>query len=615
MKNSTDIWHQRISASRRKREPWETVWQYYSRLHTEGKDAVAGLVDDHVLETATGDRVKVSLVYRNLEQTMAFLETPDIGITARATSATRELDNVDTHREAVVEQALSDSMKRSGLITGPERLDQMKLDGLICGHAISYSWWKVIEEEIEVATVPVLVESDGMLKSKIDAKTGRQKYEMETQTITVFEHVEDMRVSPMQFLFASGVNQIYESPWYGFESVVRLSVLKDDSRYDIPDTIEPSSFKIKNMTGEHEPGDDFLQEDSVKLIIVWDKDTRELIHFIETSAQEALQKQKGKQNDTHLVEIYRVKHPVRFDNPEDSPFNFFVPQPASDTPFGISHIEHIRNPAIEADTMRSRRADIAAGQKKLWAYNKNMIDPDQMEAVLSNDKKLDAVGVDIDSDNDRANLDNAVKEIQTAGVPDELLRYQPFAEDDVRKNSGIAETPFGGAETATESENQQMIGQARTNRKRNKLFKFLTDISRTHHAFLREFLPTGQSLRMSLPDGREEILQYGREALDGTFDIKVTPSGGPSALSPVRQKMLIDAIGLVQNLGPEAMLLYSGEALRQMDIRESNAILAAARRHLMGMNAPMLPGSENPDTNPNAINDATVLGSAVNTFG
>ena len=532
MKNTdTDIWHQRINASRRYRESWEPIWQHYARLHTEGKEALGGVTDDQITDLPNGHRVKISLVYRNLEQTMAFLETPDIGVTARATSSERELDNVDTHREAVVEQAVSVSMKDSGLVEGPERLEQIKLDGLICGHGINYSWWNVVEEEIEVATVPVLVEIGGALKPKVDGKTGRQKFDIEKQTVPVFEFVEDMRISPMQFLFASGVGHIQDSQWYGFESVVRLAVLEQDSRYDLPKDIEPSSFKVKSLTGDMEPGDDYLQEDSVKLIVIWDKETRELIHFIETSASEekssgsSWQGKKGQ--DTSLREVYRVKHPVRFDKPQQGPFNFWVPEPASDTPYGISHIEHIRNPAVEADVMRSRRADLSAQQKRLWAYNKGLITQEQMDEVLSSERDLEAVGVEIDSDNERFTLDNAVKEIQTPGVPDELMRYQPHAEDDVRKNSGIAETPFGGAETATESENQQMIGQARPNRKRNKLYKFLGAIAKTHHAFLREFLPSGQQQRIELPDGRTEILQYGRDALQGTFNIKVTPSGGP----------------------------------------------------------------------------------------
>ncbi|OQX39845.1 MAG: hypothetical protein B0D91_00735 [Oceanospirillales bacterium LUC14_002_19_P2] len=608
MKDTHDIWHKRIAAARKRRDKYEQVWRHYASLHTEGAKAVRGLTDDYRITLPEGDQVKISLVYRNIEQTMAYMETPDIGITARATSATRELSNVDTHREAVVEQALSDSLKRSGLVTGPERLDRVKLDGLICGHGITYSWWHVIEEEVEVGRVPVMVDSYGVLKPKVDAATGRPKYEVRKEAMPVFEYVDDMRVSPLQFLFASSASQIYDSHWYGFESVVRLAELKADPRYDLPSDIEPSSFKVKDLTGEHESGDDYLQEDSVCLIIVWDKDHRELIHFIETTAPEHQRRQK----ETSLTEVYRIRHPVPFDHPDDGPFNFFIPQPASDDPFGISHIEHIRNPAIEADVMRSRRANLSRNQKRFMVYDKDTVSTTQMDEALGSDRDLEAIGVDLE---DSKTLAQAVTEVQTPGVPDELLRYQPFAEDDVRKNSGIAETPFGGAETATESENQQMIGQARTNRKRNKLFKYLTDVARTHHAFLREFLPSGQSLRITMPDGREEILQYGREALVGVFDIKVTPSGGPSAISPVRQKMLIDGMAVIRELGPEAQLLYSGELLRQLDIRDVNPILAAARKYLVAVQAPMPATGSGGETNPAGINNPTVMADAVNTFG
>lgn len=623
MNITNDTWRKRIDAARDRREPFEQLWQHYCKLHSDAEQVILNEGDENrIIKLPNGDRVRLGLVFRNIEQTMGYLEMDDIGVTARATAYDRPLDNIDTNNESVVEQALYDSMKNSGLIGGAERLDRIKLDALLVGHGISFSWWKVLDEQVETARIPVLLEKDGLLEPKTD-KHGEPVYKPQMETITLWEGMVDERISPLEFLCSSTCTSLDESHWLGFERIVRLSELKADPRFaGLPKELKGGSYEIKTLQGERGPGGtDYFMEDSVKLIIVWDRMTRELVTFLETSDKKERQvhsKEQAESADT-FIRLKAVQYPVEFDNPQDSPFSVYIPIPASDHPYGVSQVEHIRNPALESDMMHTRFANLSREQKRLWLYDKNKIDQQQVDDAINGKQSLAALGMDVQDGED---LSRIFKDIQTSNIPDSLLNAATLSEDIVRKNSGVAETPFGGTETATESENQMMIGQARVNRKRNKLFSFLEQLAQIHLAYLRTFAPDGSSIRVVLADGTDALLHYGREAFMGRFNIKIEPGGGASAISPVRQKMLIEAVGMVgNNMGPKASLLLFREVLTQMDIRNVNGILQAAREFMIPPAPPVAPAGMPPGMpqgmppnlpSPEQMTNSNQLGAAVN---
>ena len=621
MNITDDTWRKRIEAARERREPYEQIWQHYCKLHCDSEQLILSGGDDRIVELPTGDTVRLGLVFRNIEQTLGYLEMDDIGITARANSFTRPLDNIDTSNEAVVEQAIYESMKNSGLFGNAERIDRLKLDALLVGHAVSFSWWKLLEEDVETERIPVLVESeDGALEPKTK-KNGEPVFEPQMETITLWEGVVDERISPLEFLFSSTASSIDESHWLGFERIIRVGQLKDDPRYSgLPKDLKGSSYEIKTLQGERgHDGTDYYMEDSVKLITIWDIDSRELITFLETSERKnrTIDSQKTLDTKDAFIRLKQVRFPVKFQNPKDSPFAWYIPIPANDHPFGVSQVEHIRNPSIEGDMMHSRFANLSREQKRLWVYDKNKADAQQVDDFLASKKTLGAIGMDVQDGED---LSRIFKDMQTVNIPDSILNAATLAEETVRKNSGVAETPFGGTETATESENQMMIGQARVNRKRNKLFTFLEQIAQIHLAYLRAFAPEGSSVRTILADGTEAVLEYGREAFAGRFFIKVEPGGGPTAISPVRQKMMIEAIGMVSGaMGPKASLLLYREVLTQMDIRNVNGILQAAREFMIPPEQPPMPPGAPPGAaptlpNPNQMIAPNVIGDAANVF-
>lgn len=591
---SPEVWQKRIRASRRRREAFEPTWAQYARLHTNAYLAVQEGNDSQEVTLPNGDQVKLGLVHANIEQALALVEVPEIGVRATAHDFTRELGREDSHREAVVEQGVHRSLMRSGLIKGPEEVDAIKRDGVICGHGCVYSYWRVVEEEVEGEPVAVLDEVDGVFQQAMDDETGEPLFEYPTETKVIWEGCKDVHVSPLELLFSATAKTFWDSPWHGMEKVTRLDELREDSRYEIPVWVKPSAYKVKDLYGNEVDADEEPEKDSVKVITIYDKANRELLTFIEADAEDEKPKGKAKAKPP-LVPLRVDKYAVRFTDPDASPFNLFVPIPAADHPFGISQVEHIRNPGVEADKLRTRMANLTRQLKRIPWYRKGRVDADQLADAYKGPDAV-PVGLDLQDEDDPAKL---FGELPFPRVHGELFQGIEQARSDVAFVSGTPWVPFSGADTATESENQMTIGGARPNRKRRRYMDFLTTVANVHKDFLRAWAPRGQTMQVTGVDGTLLVLSYGREAFEGDIEIEVVPGGGASAISPVRQKMMVEmGSTFMGRFGPEFDLIFLRQALTMMDARDINALMQAARKGVMGM----MPGGAQPGAPAQSIN-------------
>jgi len=611
---SLAAWKEEIDASRRRRDQHKDTWGNYARLHTNAYRAVQGANEDKNVTLPNGDQIKVALVYRNIEQTMALLEVPELGIRVKANDYTHELGREDSHRESVIEEGILNSMNNSGLVSGEEEADDIKRDGIIIGHSIDYTYYNMIEEEVEVDRIPMMMETEaGAFLPVIDEATGQPRFETETEKQITYQAVKDERISPLEFLFSASARKIRRSAWHGYERIESLKTLKQDPRFNIPDTIEGTTYRETDLYGDNTDDERQVRRDSVKVVVIWDKLNKELIHFIEyTPCAEASGKNKNKHEDRALIPVRVDKWPVRFKLPDDSPFSFFIPIPANDHPFGISQVEHIRNPALEADKLRTRMANLTRQLKLVWLYRKGKIDQDQLSQAMKSPEAM-PVGVDLQEDEDFSKF---FKELKPNQIPKELYEQMGRNEDDVRKIEGISETPFGGAETATESENQMAIGGARPNRKRRLYLSFLTEVAKRHKDFLAQFAPDGQTMVVAGADGKELTLEYGRAAFQGSFDIYVLAGGGATNVSPVKQKTMMEMSGMVLGrYGPKFDSILLRQMLTMFDLRDTNALAQAAMEfaQLVPPEAgPAGSGPPRPELNLNDISNGQAIRAAIN---
>jgi hypothetical protein len=574
-KVSAELWASRIEASRQRRDEWIGLWSEYARLHTNAYLAARGANDEKTVYLPSGDQVKLGLVHRNVEQTMAILEVPEIGVRVMATDYARELSGEDTHREGVVEAALVRSLKNSGFCKGSEEVDHEKRDGVVIGHGINYSYWRQVEREIDAGMVPVIAEqADGSYLPALDA-AGQPQFAAQTERRVVWENVQDEHVSPLEFLFDGGAKALAKAAWHGMEKIVSADALRDDPGIAIPAGMEPTSFIVRDLYGD--TGREQGKEDNCyRKIVIWDKANYELLTFLEGSLARAIpakanaKKKRNPDLSIHLVKVERW--PLTFDNPDDSPFSFFVPLPANDFPWGISQVEHIKNPSSEADKTRTRLANAVRQTRRIPWYRKGALDPVQLAAAL-NGTSGDPVGLDFQEGQSSGDI---FGELPVPGIDPDLYEASKQAEETVRWTSGVSEVPYGGAGTATESENIMAVGGARSNRKRRRMLAFYTDVARKHKDFRREFDPPGQTISVVGPDGVPLNLVYGREAFQGALEVEVLPGGDATTVSPVKQKMVIETGNLfLGRFSPQFDRIFARQVLTLLDFRDVNAMLQA----------------------------------------
>ena len=564
-----DTWCKRIGAARRRREQFESTWAAYARLHTACHQAMKEKNDDALVVLPNGDQVKVGAIYRNVEQTMALLEVPAIAVDAKAEDVRRELGMSDTHRETLLATALTRSMRRSGLLERDEVADDVKRDGIVVGHGISYSFWRTVRRTAQDGMALVMEQlAEGELVPSLDAD-GQPVFEPMELEQTVFEGVQDEYVSPLEFLFDAASRSMRRAAWHAREVIRPLADVKADERYTVPSDIKGSAYRIKNLYGVEPAAEEVFEQDSVRLVQIWDKANFELVTLLEHNGSRDGKNVKGK---SELLTIGVEPWPMTFEHPDDSPFSFFVPIPANDMPFGISQIEAIRNQGVELDKIRTRQANITRQIKRIPVFKKGAVDMDQVRRAY-NGPDVEPVGVDV---GDGEKLSDLFDEIATPTVHADLYNQQTAAERDIDKTTGISDVAGGGASTATEAEHIFSVGSARATRKRRLYLSYLREVAFSHKSLLHEFAPVGQKLKVFGPDGKPVELEYGREAFDGEFSIDVNPGGEEAALSPVERKGMIEAANLfLGRFGPVFDKVFARQALTKLGFRDINTMLQA----------------------------------------
>lgn len=599
-------WKKEIEAARRRRDMNFTKWQQYATLHAKSYVVQKAENDDESVILPNGDQVRLSLVYSNIEQTLALLEVQEIGVKAKALDYTRAQDYGDTHREAIVEQALIMSSLQSGLIKGSEETDFIKRDALIIGHGVAFTWYRVEEYEEEVERIPLFtLDESGQLNPELDNETGEHILEPILEKKIAWAAVQDEHVPVLEFLFESTAKRMEKAGWHGREQVVKLAELRLDPRYknNIPADIEAQAFRERDLYGWEQTDKDHLERDSVKKIVVWNRITKRLLTFLERVQTSG---RRGSNVSTDLLLLGDEPWPVMFSHPDASPFNAFIPIPAQDSPWGISQIEHIRNAAEEADKIRTRQANATREQKTIHLIRKGLVDATEMSKAL---KSPDREYVEMNIPED-FNAGHDVLTLDIAPISSDLYKQEEHAREDVRMISGISEIPYGGASTATESENMMQVGGARPERKRNRYLAFLARVLGRHKDYLAAMGPDGQIVTVIGDDGKPVQLAYGREALQGLFDLTIYPGGGTMAASPVEQKAQLEFLNMVKGVSPEAFRLALREAGTMFGIRSIDAIVNAVPQAMQappGVDGRLRADMFSPEdyTNPQAVRAAT----------
>lgn len=606
-----NFWKREIQRSRKWREDRETTWSDYAKLHAYIEVARAGANDDAGVVLPNGDQVKVGLVHRNVEQTLALMDFPDVSLKATVVDSSREVTREDNHRQSLVEGALDQSMIDSQLLSGTEEADAVKRDGIICGHGVNYSYWREVSKEVAGPKIPKLtVAADGSLVEVLD-EAGNPVFEQTMETVVSYEAVQDQHVPVTEFLFDTSRQSIRKGRWYAIDQILSISEARRQN-IEIPADVKGSSFTRRNLYGEE--AEEQLIEDAVRVIDVWDRHEKRCYRFLEANQAENSAKPKRRRGGKKQSASRKGKRegfwaikesdwPIEFSHPDHSPFSFLIPIPANDVPGGISQIEHSRIQGLEVDKIRTRLANMGRESKEIVVFDRNAVNEDEVKTALSAPHNA-AVGVDLE---EGKSLSQHMERLSGANPPPGMYDQLRLAEEDIRKTTGVSEIPHGGADTATESEHIFQVGSARPRRKSRMYLKFLAEVAHSHLAMHAAFAKPGQVITVAGGDGASLVFEYGRQAFAGKFNLKVI--AGEINMSPIRQKMVGDLFGMLKgSLGPEADLVMARQVLTLADFPAVNDIMKAARNSL----APPMPQAPTSVGNPNDFTNGQALRAGAN---
>ncbi|MDH5643944.1 MAG: hypothetical protein OEY63_07055, partial [Gemmatimonadota bacterium] len=581
------LWQARISRAREQREKHVSRWRENAHLVAKATEyrATREANDDELVYFPNGDQVHLGLVFRNIDQTMGLLDSDSITVTAEKSAVFDAYDAVDMHQDLIAGQAVYESLRGGKLFNPTDYSDLVKLDGLVCGHGVVFGMYEIETESVQIGEVEVYEETDsGDLVPKFD-KNGAPLVEPVMGEEIVRQGVEDRRISPLALLFDSYTTTvIQDSPWIGYEEQVRIEDLKSEFGDEVVGDLIGGPWRDDDLQYFEQDECQHVGDYLIR-IRIWDKDSRKVIDLVEGQRENKNQLRKGRTDHTQpryqrspaLEGLSVADWPVMFDG-DGWPASFFVPIPSIGNPRGTSQVDHIRNPSMEADKLRTRIANLTRQLKYVLLYQKGKVDSDQLTKALLSANPTEPVGVDVNDDDD---WDKLFKRVEPTKIPPELYRAVSDAVETVRWTSGVSEQPFGGADTATESENIMQVGSARVDRRRRKFFECLSHVGQVHLAYLREFAPEGQWVEATGSDGSLIQLPYGRAALSGRFFIRVAPGNGGAQISPVKMKQFLDfAPQLFEKFGPHVDLMLLNQGLLMFEIPGREQIMAEARRYV-----------------------------------
>lgn len=589
-------WRKRFDGCRSAREQLEESWALNARLwamsQAAGPRSTLSLDGSEDL-LGRRDRISLGMVHRNCEQTMALLDMPEVSISATLVEFGREIDTSDEAAENLVAAAIGQSLRDSGMLGGMRVADLVKQAALICGHGVTYTHWRQVTREVDLGTLSVFEVSGLTMDGSEDLQpalddAGNPRVEPLVMTETVREQCQDVFVSPLDFLFDSQAPSIAASGWHAFEQVVRLKDLEADSRFVLPPGCEERLHERENLFDER-PGTEEVTTRGVAIVTAYDKATRQLVVFLDESVGARLPDSvvdAEARAGTNLVCILAETFPVDLADPDASPFSAFVPIPLIDFPWGISQIGTIRSVAETAEKLESRQSTQTLSQKRIFVSDANSgVTDEEIRTAMS---APDFAVVQIQNGL-MAPLDKLLTELPMPRPTAETYSGIERAKGDMAATSGVSDVPYGGAGTATESENMMQIGGARVTRKRGLFLAFLEQVADLHLAFLAAFAPPAQTLMVPGTFGPEPM-RFGREAFSvGRFRLRVAPGGSAAADTPVQQKAKVDFAGMVAPLaGPALKLELLSMMATSLGIHDQARLRRAAVQDLMGA-PPALP--------------------------
>ena len=383
-------------------------------------------------------------------------------------------------------------------------------------------------------------------------------------------HATLLRVSPFNFLFPPGYDEIHRMPWVAVRHLIHIDEVKNDQRFERTKHLKPD--KVKSL--------DELNEDSVGN--VWRKEEAEHVEVYEVwyHAWATRTVRSGGKRRRRRVKEMRVlwicqqtakdgsgptvlKHALSPLDMEGYPFVDLRFEKVNDQFYGISLVHKMLPVAEKIQRLMDGAVDgLEASMALKTIYKDGIFDKQSKAALASNSPQLVAAK----SKNVAADVRNLVM----PAFPQEFLGTFNILRNLMNEVGAGDEALRGGrssAKSATEVSYRAAMHAGRSESKLRVFEKFVQSVARKTLQVMQQFYDAQRWIRVT---GEDIPMAYTRNDIRGEFDVGVH-AGSMKPIGPEAERQAY--IGFMNALAaaaqalttaqvpPEAVALFYNKAL------------------------------------------------------
>jgi len=433
-------------------------------------------------------------------------------------------------------------------------------------------------------------------------------------------HATLLRVSPFNFVFPPGYDEIGRMPWVAIRHLIHIDEIKNDSRFANTKELVPDKVKSLDELNESSIGNVWSREDAehVEVYEIWYHAWARRIVRVGGSRKRRRVKEMrilwACRQGTKGNDLTVLKHALSPLDMEGYPFIDLRFERVNDQFYGISLAQKILPIAVRMQRlMDSAVSGLEASMALKTVYKDGIFDKNAKAALASNQPQMVAAK--------SKNVGGDVRNLVMPAFPQEFLGTMNVLRSFMNEVGAGDEAVRGGrssAKSATEVSYRAAMHAGRSETKLREFEKFVQTIARKTLQVMQQFYDADRWVQIT---GEPEPMSYSRSDIRGEFDVGVH-AGSMKPIGPEAERQsyigFMNALAMAaQSLSaaqvpPEAIAIFYTKALElweqdSPEMRDSFAQLFGQAAGQAGAPAAGAEGAEGA-----APDESIGMGAAVN---
>lgn len=368
-------------------------------------------------------------------------------------------------------------------------------------------------------------------------------------------HATLLRVSPFNFVFPPGYDEIGRMPWVAIRHLIHIDEIKNDSRFANTKKLVPDKVKSLDELNESSIGNVWSREDAehVEVYEIWYHAwAKRVVRIGSTRKRRRVKEMRilwACRQGTEGKDLTVLKHALSPLDMEGYPFIDLRFERVNDQFYGISLAQKILPIAVRMQRlMDSAVSGLEASMALKTVYKDGIFDKNAKAALASNQPQMVAAK--------SKNVGGDVRNLVMPAFPQEFLGTMNILRSFMNEVGAGDEAVRGGrssAKSATEVSYRAAMHAGRSETKLREFEKFVQTIARKTLQVMQQFYDADRWVKIT---GETEPVSYSRSDIRGEFDVGVH-AGSMKPVGPEAERQ--SYIGFMNALGMSAQSLAAAQ--------------------------------------------------------